>query len=79
MACRAGTNYGPYDGPAMPKEYIANGYEDFWRHYNRGTPVPSNGQWTDEPGACYIWEPNPGTGKPFIPENGGKPPEIVFC
>lgn len=56
----AGTNYGPYNGPPMPPEKIATSFEDHWKQFNSGAPVPANGTFTDEKGGCYIWEPRPG-------------------
>ena len=62
----------------MPPEKIAGSYEEFYRQNNPGQPVPSNGIFTNEPGACYIWEPKPGSMDPYT-QNGGKPIEIVYC
>jgi len=56
----AGTDYGPYSGPPMPPESVCSSYENCYRKHNPGKPVPANGKFTNEPGACYIWEPTPG-------------------
>ena len=69
----------------MPPAPIFDSYEDSYRFSNPNKPVPSNGVWTNEPGACYIWEPKPGTYDPYDlndPETapyGGNPAKIVSC